>query len=309
MKLKIIVIISIVALILAIVVNVLSRQVPKLLKGAIERALNKKVLIQSVDYHFPGTFELQGFEIKEKEPFAGEPSFVVDRIWLQVSPMSLSQKKLIIDKIEVQNATIFVRKFKGKLSHPLSETLRQNVAGQFQTSKGLEKTSGRGGLPLEIRELVLKDGHFQWIDYDANPQGFVIVLDEIQAGVKNIFPAFSTGHTSYDVGARMPQGRDQRPAQFHLAGWTAFDTKDTDASFNMDGVFLPYFGPYYAEVTQATIENGYLASHANLHIDRKDLTLNADLEVMELLFQQGVLPSIQMLRQFLAPLHWALQMS
>jgi len=51
------------------------------------------------------------------------------------------------------------------------------------------------------------------------------------------------------------------------------------------GVFLPYFHPYYAQVTQAGIEDGYLNSKANIHIEKNDLTLNVDAELVNLLFR------------------------
>src|SRR3989338_4466408 len=117
---KILIVAAILAVALVIAVNILSRKAPEFLRSAIERALNKKVIIQSIDYHFPGIFELEGFEVKEGEPFAGETSFYVDHIRLNVSPMSFSQKKLIIESVDVENAGIFVRKYQDRLAHALS---------------------------------------------------------------------------------------------------------------------------------------------------------------------------------------------
>src|SRR3989344_8932367 len=99
---------------LVFTINILSQRAPDLLRGAIEKALNKKVIIRSIDYHFPGIFDLEGFEIQEKEPFPGAASFVVQHIRLDVSFLSLSKKRLVIDKIDVEDADITIRQYHHK---------------------------------------------------------------------------------------------------------------------------------------------------------------------------------------------------
>lgn len=265
-------------------VSLFSRKAPDLLRGAIEKALNKTVMIRSIFYHFPSTFEMEGFEIKEKGRFNGETSFKVDQIKLSVSWLSLLRKKLVIDKISVENANILIRKYDGRLTHALSDAMSKSKPGASDKDNAAG-TAGPRRLPLEIRHFVLRDSKFKFIDYDAQEGGFVIALDQIDATIRNIFIPFSSSKTTYKAKARLPQGRDQRPAEISMQGWTVFGTKDTDANLNMKGVFLPYFYPYYAQVTPAQIQDGYLDSRANIRVDKNDLALNVDLEIIGLLFQ------------------------
>ncbi len=282
---KILIILAVLAVGFAFAVNVASRKAPDLLRGAIEKALNKKVIIHAIEYHFPGTFELQGFEIKEKGRFEGETSFYVDRIRLAVSLLSLSKRALVISNLEVENANILIRKYDGKLVHSLSDAM-----AKAQPRPAEDKAAPRGEarpaqLPLQIHQFILKNSNFKLIDYDAQENGFVIVLDSIDAKIRDIFMPFSNRKTFYEVNARLPQGRDQLPAQIRGAGWTRFKTMDTDTNLNLHGVFLPYFQPYYGQVTPAAISGGYVDSRANLRLDKKDLTLHVDLEIIGLLFQ------------------------
>ena len=97
---KLLIVFLVLAVAAAIGINIFSSKAPDMLVRSIEKALHKKILIRSIDYHFPCTFELEGFEIKENGDFAGETSFAVDKIRLEVSPLSLSQKKLILDAVD-----------------------------------------------------------------------------------------------------------------------------------------------------------------------------------------------------------------
>ena len=112
---KILIALLVLAALSAVTLNLLSRKAPEFLRESIERALNKKVMIQSIEYQFPWVFELRGFQIQEKDPFEGEESFVVDQVHLEVSPLSLSSKKLVLNKVQVENANIVIRKYRGKL--------------------------------------------------------------------------------------------------------------------------------------------------------------------------------------------------
>lgn len=267
-------------------ISLFSRRAPELLRSALEQALNKKVVIGSIDYQFPSVFEIQGFTVKENDPFNGEESFSADHIRFTISPISWSRKKLVISRIEVENADISIRKLNGHLYEPLSDAIRHAKADRTPQAPSAEpaSTPPSAGLPLEIGEFRMKDSNFQYIDFDAQEGGFVIVLDKIDARIRNITVPFEREKTTYRVNTRLLQGRDQRPADLTLSGWSVFATRDTDATFSLSGTWLPYFRPYTNQVTQALIENGTLNGRANLRIERNDLALNADLEIIGLLF-------------------------
>ena len=123
---KIILILVVLAALAFTALNILFQRAPVLLRSAIEKTLDKTVLIRSIDYHFPDSFQLQGFAIKEKRFFPGEISFYADDIRLDVSLLSLSQKSLLIKRVEVENAAVTIRHYQGKMIHALSDALQQS---------------------------------------------------------------------------------------------------------------------------------------------------------------------------------------
>jgi len=267
--------------------NLIQQRAPVFLRQEIERALDKNVVIREIAYHFPRTFELEGVEIKEKgKPFDGETCFYVDHVTLNLSPLVFSKKALIIDHLEIEDAQIVIRKLNGSLYHAFSGALpKEHPSSGVKPVSGKKESSSPGGLPLEIRLLELKNSHFQFADYDVQSSGFVMTLDKINARVKDIALPARSQKTTYEISAELLQERDQRRATASASGWTRFDTHDTDAVLALSGVHLPYFKPYYAQVTGAALEDGFADVHATMNMQARVLDLNAGFELSGLLFE------------------------
>ena len=108
---KLFIFLIILAIAAAFSVSILAQKAPGILKNSLQRALGREVNIQSVEYHFPWMFELQGFKVLEaKGPFKGDPSLLIDDLTLQISPLSFSKKMLVIHRVEVENAKIIMCK-------------------------------------------------------------------------------------------------------------------------------------------------------------------------------------------------------
>ena len=282
---KIILAILILAVLIAGGVNYFSRRAPDMLRRSIERSLDKTVKIQNIEFNFPWNFELSGVEIRDnREPFKGEVCFAVDKVHLEVSPLSLSQKDLIISRMEVEEATIVIRNRGGKLYHALSDAMLSKPALSGRSEESVHAVSA-AALPLEIHQFRLAGGKFQFLDYDVQSGGFVIALDHIQAVVNDIHLPSQDKKTFYRVEAQLPQGRGQKSAELKMSGWTVFSDYDTDSIGTVSNLYLPFFEPYLAQVTPAKIQDGYLTSRSSIRIDKKDLTANVDFEMNGLYFQ------------------------
>lgn len=287
MRKKVFIILGIFFLLAVFGVLAFSKKAPGLLRAGIEKALQKNVRIQDIEYHFPSRFILHGFEVKEAAPFEGETCFYVEEIELKVSPMALSKRELIIDELSVENADVVIRQRHGKLFHALSSALARNKNRGAAAGSDAQEESAASvtSVPLTIRQFNLKNSNFRYMDYDAQEGGFVFTLDQINADIQNIMVPFLDEETSYHLRARLLQGRDQRPGEFSLSGWTRFKDKDTDATFSLKNLHLPYFQPYYAKVTPAMIREGELNSNAVIRIASKKFIGNIDFEVVGLLFE------------------------
>ncbi len=267
--------------------SLLARNAPGYLREALERSLDKSVEIESITFRFPGTFQLEGITLFEKQgPFKGEVSFAADHIQLEVSPFGFSKKALIVDRMEMQGAMVSVRKWRDKFYQPFTGALPiDETEPPVRASAGSEAVNKKIRMPMEIKLLFIRDGAFQFADYDAKEGGFVIAFNHIEAKLMNISLPALEKKTYYSINAEMPQGRDQRTAEAKVSGWTVFKSAQTEALLTVRGVFIPYFRPYYLGVLGAPVEHGYLETRASVRISEKRLTSDIDLEVSELLLQ------------------------
>lgn len=278
---KIIILILFLSVLAAIGLNVLYRKAPALLTSALQSTLHKKVVIESIAVSFPDAFELTGFRILENEPFKDEQAFSAQHIRLNVSLTDLWQRKLVIHKIEVENADIVIRRFNRKISSPLSEVAHESTGSG--SSKQVSGGQSRA-FSLVIDKFFIKNGHFEWIDYDVESSGFVVLVDQIEANIKNIALPSYGGKTSYKIEGRLIQGRDQKPTPLRLQGWTDLSSLDSRIKAEWEDVFLPYFKPYYSKVTPAEIMDGYFTARSALTIQQKNLKLSSEIEIINLLF-------------------------
>ena len=201
-----------------------------------------------------------------------------------VSPLSLSQNKLILDNVDVSQALVVVRMSDGELFHALSGAMSARSAPP-ESAVGSQASPDVSRLPLKIHRFHLGASRFQFADYDVQNTGFVVELDRIEGNFTNISFPISSNKTTYHLDAQMSQGRQQRPARFKLNGWTKFGNYETDAMLHVSDLSLPYFKPYYAQVTPAEIEEGLFSSRAAFTIRSEVLTANVDLELSNLYFR------------------------
>ncbi len=258
-----------------------SRQAPQILVSSIKRSFGKEVLIRSIDYSFPSSFRLNGLEIKEADQFSGETSFAADSAHLNVSLWSLLEKKLVLRDFDVENADVIIRKSHGKLIHPFSIARKPDAADSSLNREAVNPKNDQA-MSLVIRQLILKKSRFKFIDYDIQKDGFVIAFENIDALISNVRLPFSDEKTFYKISADMLQGETQKKAQFKISGHTQFRTMDSDVNVVAQEVYLPYFQPYYLQVTPVAIEKAFLGSRTNILLEHNDLTINADLEVADL---------------------------
>ncbi len=273
-----------IAVLVAAGINYVSHKAPDMLRKSIERSINKAVKIRNIEFNFPWNFELTGVEIRDNQgPFKGEVCFAVDKIHLQVSPLSLSQKDLILDRVDIEEALIMIRNRNGKLYHVLSDAMISNSSTALVQEPATAPSASP--LPLTIHQVRLTNGKFQFMDYDVQPGGFVVALDRIEAVLKDIYLPVKEDKTFYRIQARLPQGRDQKSAELKMSGWTVFSNDNTDLILTASDLYLPYFQPYLAETTSAQIQDGFLTCRASMRVEKKVFTANADFELNGLYFQ------------------------
>jgi len=285
-----VVILLIIIMMLIGLIVVYVRQIPSVLENLLEQGLNKEVRLEGARHHFPLDFEIQKLTIFEKGIFEGEISFYVENIYLKLNPYYLVMGKFVISELNIQSPQITIRKMNNKIVHALSRSEDSTVSreveidsqsGQSQKPQG---SAERNIFPLTISKIHIRNGFLKWIDFDIAEKGFVIQFKQIEATLQNLSLKKNAGRIKYDVRAMIAQGRNHRSANLEGNGWTHVTTWDTDANFKVNGIWIPYFVPYYKNVTYSQIDRGLMNIQSTTIVKNKNWTTNARASIQDLVF-------------------------
>lgn len=266
------------------------KEIPSLFVRTLEQQLGRPVRVGSVQFYYPLTLEIKGFEIPENEMFKGESSFSADKIVFRLHPAALLGGRVVIQTIEVRHPQMALRHWREGLYHALSNASKSGknssaslIGGKLAGPKPRSSVS----LPLVIEHFEIKEGELKVIDYDIQPQAFVVSLTGVNARIDQlVIPPKPDQKTSYRIDARVSQGREEYDAKFHLDGWSRLSDLETDMNFNLNDLMLGYFRPYYDALTKGTLQGGLLALKGNLVIQGGQLTNSNQLELRQLQFAQ-----------------------
>ncbi len=281
---KVILILAVVAAAAAAGFFVLARQAPALFVSILEKELGKKVTLEGIRYQFPSGLHVRRLAVIEKGAFEGESSLYVENVDLAINLPALLNREIQITQIQIDNPQIIIRKTGGRISHAFtpSETARPASAAPADAPQSPSKPAEP--VAFSIGHLVIKNGIVRWIDYDVVREGFAVQIQEIQADIKDFTLKIRNQRTTYDFEAAVVQGRDRHPARIEAKGWTNALNADTDAAMVVQGLWLPYFAPYYQQVTPATLQDGTLDLKATALVLNRDLEVNAHAEISNPVF-------------------------
>lgn len=263
-----------------------ARQVPALFLSILEKELGKEVTLEGVRYQFPSGLHVRRLAIIEKGAFEGESSFFVEDARITLDLAALLGREVRITEIHIDGPQMIIRKMGGRVSHaftPAEAVIPQDKpAEDALVAEGAK--AGAEPVLFSIDHLVIRNGILKWIDYDVVREGFAVQVQEIRADVKGLTLKTRNQRTYYEFEAGIVQGRDRRAAKVGVRGWTSALNADTDAVVDVEGLWLPFFAPYYQLVTPATLQDGTLDLKATALVLNRNLEVNARAEVANPVF-------------------------
>lgn len=276
---KIIILLIVLGIAAFAALNVLSKNAPELLRGAVERALGKRVTVGDIDYRWPGHFVLSRFVVYEDSPFASEIAFAVDRLELEVDMGALRRQVLHIRRVDIAGAKAALRKKGGVVYHFLSAALRPSPPSGVS---GDASATPAAGLPIRIDRVRLEGCEVRFMDYDVRQDGYALVLETLTGELERVELPPGREWTTYDLTGRLVQGRSARPADGAFRGRTRLSDAETDAVLSATGVWLPYMAPYLSRLTAAQFDEGRFDLRADMSISGGVYNANLHIELSQL---------------------------
>lgn len=265
-----------------------ARKLPDLAVRNIRQTLGREVAIGSLKVRFPLRLEMDQLTVTENDPFKGEPAFYVERAVASVDAWELlTARKVRFTDIELTRPKLIFRKTAGKVYHAFR--IRPDAArGASGAGPGTPGSAPAAGIPpLKFEHVKVRDGRLQFMDYDADRKGFVITLLRITGDLKDLALPADGSRLQFDLEAFMDQGRDVPAGRLKLSGHWRRESLEGETSLSLQGVHLPYFEPYYRQVTPSRISDGELDLVASARSPRGVLAAHSKWTLRRLEFGQA----------------------
>ncbi|MFC1703883.1 DUF748 domain-containing protein [Candidatus Omnitrophota bacterium] len=235
-----------------------------LLVAQLEQALQRPVKIQAVSFSLPFSVKLDDIEI--------EDFVTADSLYIQPSIASLVSGRVVLSKAVLMKPQLTLR----RLSDGSWDIPRPPVA-QGQDAPET--------MPISIN-LVITDGHIEFIDEYVDPQGFRCFLQNVDAKIDTELVKLFTRFTmSAEICARQSQSK----GKVALDGWLKFLNKDMKADITLSDIDGAYFGPYYQRfMGDRPIKTAKINSQINLEAENNMIDGTCHLEINDILFEEPV---------------------
>jgi uncharacterized protein involved in outer membrane biogenesis len=251
----------------------------RIVEGQIEQNLRMKTRLGSMALSFPFTIHINNLEIGDL--------FKADRIAISPNIFSLFPGKLILGKV------VLIR--------PLIN-LKQESDGSLNIPKLKQKGAQQA---VFITGLVIEEGRFIYTDRKIKPEGFKVLLNNINAGISKVnFPI-----TSLDVHFRISADiadRDYKSiGSIAATGRVDFMRKNMDANLKIKDLDATYFSLYYGNFIS---KNKLLSARLNFNSDFKaennDLNINSNFRLSNLVYakdeqKEGEVPEFNLAKDAL----------
>lgn len=285
---KLLIAVVLLALIGSLAVALAARNLPDLVVRNLRQTLGREVSIESLRVRFPLQVEMNRLLIAENAPFKGEAAFYVERAVASVDAWTLvTSKKVLFTDLELIRPRLIFRKSMGKLYHAF-RIRPEGSDGQAPAAGDPAAAARRPAVPpLKFEQVTIRDGEVQFMDYDADQKGFVVTLLRVAAELKDLALPSDGSRLEYRVAAFLDQGRNTPPARLELEGEWVRESFEGKTAFQLTGVHLPYFEPYYRTVTPSRIADGDMDIAASAESPAGILTANSRWTLRRLAFEKA----------------------
>ena len=141
--------------------------------------------------------------------------------------------------------------------------------------------------PILLAGLRIKEGKFIFVDKKLDPNGYRVVVDNINVNISRIaFPPASL-YANFEASAVLVNGASQPAGQAAASGWIDFGPKNMDGKFELRDVEAAVLAPYYKNIVPGKkLYSAKLNFTADLKAKSNDLLVKCRLEFSNLVYEK-----------------------
>lgn len=233
----------------------------KLVISQIEENLKMKASLETINFSFLLLFKLRGLRIGDLAE--------IDNLSVSPSLLGFLAGKIVLNRLTLINPVItLIKSADGNLNLPV---LKQ---------KGKQP-------PLLLAGLVVKNGKLIFIDKKVDPNGYKVIVDNVNANISKIaFPPFSL-YTRFSVSGNAVSPGANPLGNVQASGWIDFRPKDMDGKIEIKDLDATYFAVYLGDfISTQKLLSAKLNFTSDLKAKNNDLTAACHLQLSDLVYKK-----------------------
>jgi hypothetical protein len=176
----------------------------------------------------------------------------------------------------------FYRSREGDFTGPWATPEKKGKEKEISEDQGGER---REPIQIKIDKFRIQKGSVDFEDRKMGEPPAQIQLRELDLELKNIQYPFIPSHSPVELRGKIKGGK--KDGNIYTQGWLDLKTIDMETSFQVEGIEIKIFEPYYRKRVSAEIESGSINMEARIALKNRVIDAPGRLELADLHLKEG----------------------
>jgi hypothetical protein len=277
---KWLIIVGIVAILLIGGYLLLSFYAVKFIQARLQRVTGPGLTITEINVK-PTHLSAKG--IRYEDPVSKRRFFLIEEIRIYPDLFSFMKGTLGVRECMIlQPSFFFYRSREGSFTGPwITPEKKKNEKGISDD----QEEEGREPIHIKIDKFRIQKGSVDFEDRKMGEPPAQIQLRELDMELKNIQYPFISTHSPFELKWKI-KGRE-KDGNIYTQGWLDLKTIDMETSFQVEGIEIKIFEPYYRKRVSAEIDSGSINMEAKIALENRVIDAPGRLELADLHLKEG----------------------
>lgn len=231
----------------------------------LERLTHKKVSIGYFDIILPLNLDIRNINI--------EGLARIDSLYISPSILGFLTGNIALNNVRIVGPEL---------------TYQRVQAGAIEAPKTASQSPAvkkKQPLRLIFKNLDIKNGRINFIDYTVGGEGIKVVIKNIDLRLTNLYVFPRSVITNFELKGKIPWQEDKEEGKIEAEGWINLFKKDMQATLKIEDIDGIYLYPYYSnwvDLEKTRIEKAKLNFSSNIHGLNNNITADCHLELTDI---------------------------
>jgi len=252
----------------------------KFIQARLQRVVGPGLTISEISVK-PTHLSARG--IRYEDPVSKRNFFLIEEIKIYPALASFLRGTLGVRECRILRPSFFFyRSREGDFTGPwITPEKERNEGGVSEDQKGEE----REPVHMKIDKFRIRKGSVDFEDRKMGEPPAQIQLRELDLELKNIQYPFISSHSPVELKGKII-GRN-KDGNIYSKGWLDLKTIDMETSFQVGGIEVKVFEPYYRKRVSAEIDSGSINMESKIALKNRIIEAPGHLELVDLHLKEG----------------------